>query len=163
MRMPIKLIPQEFIDLYDWALKVKNWYVYMEISRGMYGLPLSVIFGQQAAEKAPSEALISWSTTHSWDFLPWNSPSLVYASRRQFWHQVCRKRKRQPFIRGPQRIIRNGRRLDRRFIIWNHPWLTLWRTICRYRYAKLRPRAALYIQKTTTKTITAHAIRTKTN
>ena len=31
MRMPINLIPQEFIDLYDLAPKVKNGYVYMEI------------------------------------------------------------------------------------------------------------------------------------
>ena len=35
--MPIKLIPQEFIDLYDLEPKVKNGYVYMEIQRGMYG------------------------------------------------------------------------------------------------------------------------------
>ena len=39
MRIPIKLIPEEFIDLYDLAPKVKNGYIYMEISRGMYGLP----------------------------------------------------------------------------------------------------------------------------
>ena len=31
MRMPINLIPQEFIDLYDLAPKVKNGYVYIEI------------------------------------------------------------------------------------------------------------------------------------
>ena len=36
MRIPIKLIPQEFIDLYDLTPKVKNGYIYMEISRGMY-------------------------------------------------------------------------------------------------------------------------------
>ena len=31
MKMPINLIPQEFIDLYGLAAKVKNGYVYMEI------------------------------------------------------------------------------------------------------------------------------------
>ena len=31
MRMPIKLIPQEFIDMYDLTTKVKNGYVYIEI------------------------------------------------------------------------------------------------------------------------------------
>ena len=36
--MPISLIPQEFIDIYDLAPKVKNGYVYMEIRHGMYGL-----------------------------------------------------------------------------------------------------------------------------
>ena len=39
MRMPINLIPQEFIDLYDLGSKVKNGYVYIEIQRGMDGLP----------------------------------------------------------------------------------------------------------------------------
>ena len=39
MRMPIKLIPQEFIEMYDLTAKVKNGYVYIEIQKGMYGLP----------------------------------------------------------------------------------------------------------------------------
>ena len=37
--MPIKLIPQEFIDMYDLTSKVKNGFVYIEIQKGMYGLP----------------------------------------------------------------------------------------------------------------------------
>ena len=31
MRMPVKLIPQEFIDLYNLTPKVKNGYIYIEI------------------------------------------------------------------------------------------------------------------------------------
>ena len=38
MRIPINLIPQEFIELYDLAPKVKNEYLYIEIQQGMYGL-----------------------------------------------------------------------------------------------------------------------------
>ena len=41
MRMPIDLIPPEFIEAYGLADKVKNGYVYMEIQRRMYGLPQS--------------------------------------------------------------------------------------------------------------------------
>ena len=46
MKMRIDLIPPEFIELYDLAPKVKYdaqgiGYVYMEIRRGMYGLPQS--------------------------------------------------------------------------------------------------------------------------
>ena len=88
---------------------------------------------------------------------------MVYASSRQFWYQVSWWRKRQAFIRSPQRILRNGRGLDRKFILWNHPRLALQKTIRRYRNAKLRPQAAPHIWKTTTKTSTAHSIRTKTN
>ena len=47
MRMPIALIPEEFIKLYDLAGKVKNGYVYMEIQRGMHGLPQSGILANK--------------------------------------------------------------------------------------------------------------------
>ena len=55
MRIPIKLIPQEFIDFYDLAPKVKNGYIYMEISRGMYGLPQSGILANKLLEKRLSK------------------------------------------------------------------------------------------------------------
>ena len=41
MRIPIELIPQEFIDLYQIQDKTKNRFVYCEIIRGIYGLPES--------------------------------------------------------------------------------------------------------------------------
>ena len=47
MRMPINLIPQEFIDLYDLGSKVKNGCVYIEIQRGMCGLPQSGILANK--------------------------------------------------------------------------------------------------------------------
>ncbi len=39
MRMPIDIIPQEIIDQYDLLPLVHNGYVYIEIRKGMYGLP----------------------------------------------------------------------------------------------------------------------------
>ena len=48
----LMLIPQEFIDLYDLTPKVKNWYIYMEISRGMYGLPQSGILANKLLKNA---------------------------------------------------------------------------------------------------------------
>ena len=41
MRIPIDLIPQEFIDLYQLQKKIKNGFVYCEIISGMFGLPES--------------------------------------------------------------------------------------------------------------------------
>ena len=52
MRIPIKLIPNEFIDLYDLPPKVKNGYIYIEISRGMYGLPQSGIVAKKLMKNA---------------------------------------------------------------------------------------------------------------
>ena len=53
----MKLIPQAFIDLYDLTPKVKNGYIYMEISRDMYGLPQSGILANKMMKK-PSKKRI---------------------------------------------------------------------------------------------------------
>ena len=42
-----KLIPQEFIDLYNLTPKVKNGYIYIEIQKGMYGLPQAGILANK--------------------------------------------------------------------------------------------------------------------
>ena len=38
MKMPIKLIPKEFMTEYNLCKKEKEGFIYMEIMRGMYGL-----------------------------------------------------------------------------------------------------------------------------
>jgi hypothetical protein len=47
MRMSIKLIPQEFIDMYNLTAKVKNGYVYNKIQKGIYGLPQAGILAKK--------------------------------------------------------------------------------------------------------------------
>ena len=47
MRMAIRLIPQAIIDQYELIPKVLNGYVYMEILRGMYGLPQAGILANK--------------------------------------------------------------------------------------------------------------------
>ena len=61
MIMPIKLIPQEFIDRYDLTTKVKNGYVYIEIQKGVYGLPQAGIL----ANKLLKTDLRTTTTTRS--------------------------------------------------------------------------------------------------
>ena len=56
MCMPIKIIPQEIIDHYNLLPKVKNGFVYMEIRRGMYGLPQAGVL----ANKLLKERLIKY-------------------------------------------------------------------------------------------------------
>jgi hypothetical protein len=47
MRIPIKLIPQEIIDQYNLLSLVSDGHVYIEVQKGMYGLPQSVILANQ--------------------------------------------------------------------------------------------------------------------
>jgi hypothetical protein len=41
MKLTLSIIPQEIIDKYNLLEKEKNVYVYIQINKGMYGLPLA--------------------------------------------------------------------------------------------------------------------------
>jgi hypothetical protein len=41
MRIPLHMLPQQIINLYDLNDKIIDGYVYAEVRRGMYGLPQS--------------------------------------------------------------------------------------------------------------------------
>ena len=47
MRIPVSLIPEEFMIAYNLHNKTKNGYIYMEIRRGMYGLPQAGILANK--------------------------------------------------------------------------------------------------------------------
>ena len=51
MRIPIDLIPEEFIKKYNLLPLVKNGYVYTQIERGMYGLPQAGILANKLLKK----------------------------------------------------------------------------------------------------------------
>ena len=51
MKMPLALIPEEFQDAYDLKSKAKNGFVYMEINKGMYGLPQAGILANKLLKK----------------------------------------------------------------------------------------------------------------
>ena len=51
MRMPMELIPEKIIELYGLREKCKNGYVYMQIERGMYGLPQAGILANKLLRK----------------------------------------------------------------------------------------------------------------
>ena len=55
MRMPLKLIPQPFIDRYELQAKAKNGYVYIEIQEGMYGLPQAGILANKLLKQRLSD------------------------------------------------------------------------------------------------------------
>ena len=51
MRMPLSIIPENIIRQYNLCERSKNDYVYMEIIRGMYGLPQAGILANQLLRK----------------------------------------------------------------------------------------------------------------
>ena len=73
MKLKLSNLPEDFIKLYNLASKVdKNSFVYLEIRRGMYGLPQAGILAQQLLEKQlnnkgySQENLVPGLWTHSW-------------------------------------------------------------------------------------------------
>ena len=82
--MKIDRLPQEFIELYDLTSKVKydsrgNGYVYMEIHRGMHGLPQSGIL----SNKLLKERL----HTYGYQELP-HTPGLFNHDTRPVWFSL---------------------------------------------------------------------------
>ena len=51
MQMPLKLFPDDIIQHYNLQEKALNGYVYMEIRRGMYGLPQAGILANKLLRK----------------------------------------------------------------------------------------------------------------
>jgi hypothetical protein len=51
MKLPISLIPKEFQDVYNLHSKIHNGFIYMEIVKGMYGLPQAGILANKLLRK----------------------------------------------------------------------------------------------------------------
>ena len=51
MRMPIELIPEKIMKQYKLSEKIKNGYIYIQIERGMYGLPQAGILANKLLRK----------------------------------------------------------------------------------------------------------------
>jgi hypothetical protein len=58
MRIPTKLIPHEIIEQYNLLPLVSDGHVYIEVQKGMYGLPQAGILAKQLRVDSPSMAII---------------------------------------------------------------------------------------------------------
>jgi len=56
MCLPLKIIPKEIIDKYDLESKVEDGWVYVEIIKGMYGLPQAGLLGNRLLSKRLEKA-----------------------------------------------------------------------------------------------------------
>ena len=51
MKMPLDIFPQTTIDQYDLTRHARNGYVYLEVQKAIYGLPLAGILANQILRK----------------------------------------------------------------------------------------------------------------
>ena len=80
MKMPMRLIPDDIIEHYGLKEKALNGYAYMEICRGMYGLPQAGIL----ANKLLRERL-----AHYGYFEQPHTPGLWKHTSRPIWFNLC--------------------------------------------------------------------------
>ena len=80
MKMPINLIPDEVIEFYNLQPHIKNGFIYMEIRKGMYGLP-------QAGILANKPVLKAWLAPHGY-FEQQHTPGLFRHATRPIWFNL---------------------------------------------------------------------------
>ena len=91
MRMPLKLFPDDIVEHYNLKEKALNGYVYMEIRRGMYGLPQAGILGQQAPTKTTGPTRLLPGTTHTRPVEARLETRMVQSVCRRFRRQIYRR------------------------------------------------------------------------
>jgi hypothetical protein len=77
--MPIALLPADIIDHYNLRKKAIDGYVYMEIWKGIYGLPQAGIL-EQTTQK--------WLARHGY-FKQFHTPGLCKHVSRPIWFNLC--------------------------------------------------------------------------
>ena len=87
MKTPLSLFPQDIINHYRLNNKVLNGYVYMEICKGMYGLPQAGILANKLLKKCL--AIHSYyEKQHTPGLFKHNLTRLVQPCSRRLWYQV---------------------------------------------------------------------------
>ena len=77
MKIKVEFIPQEIQDEYDIADKIIDGYVYVEINKGMYGLPQAGILANRLLVKRLDSYGFRPNTAHTWIMATRKSPHPV--------------------------------------------------------------------------------------
>jgi hypothetical protein len=101
MKLALSLIPQEIIDQYGLAEKAKNGQVYIQINKGMYGLPQAGRLAKDLLVKRLAPR-ISPCPPHTWTLEARHPTSNIYPHCRRLWYQVRGKVACRPFTPGTE-------------------------------------------------------------
>ena len=124
MRIPIELIPQEIIDLYqlqknqEWVCILWNslWHVWTTRVRHP---------SQQITPKTARRTWIYRGIPHTWPFQALKQAHLVHINSRWLWSKIHWWRTRQTPNGCTQTLLQYGRGLEGTAILWDYPELEL--------------------------------------
>jgi hypothetical protein len=82
MEINLSSLPQETIDKYDLIELAQDGKVYIEIQKGMYGLPHSGILANNVVTAQSSQGWLPTDATHTWPLQTRYSPNIILVSSR---------------------------------------------------------------------------------
>lgn len=114
MRLKINDLPESIIEQYKLRDKVtKDGYMYVQINKGMYGLPQAGIIAQELLEKKTQCSRVSAKHNYTWFLEAWLPTNLICIICLQLRSEICWRRECQsPFTnieQNLQNFIRMGR------------------------------------------------------
>jgi hypothetical protein len=88
MRIPIKLIPHEIILQYNLIPMVSDCHIYIEVQKGIYGLPQAGIC-QPTPCASPSHPWLSPNNIYAGPLATFNSPNPIHPRGGRLWSAIC--------------------------------------------------------------------------
>jgi hypothetical protein len=90
MRLPIDLMPAEIIIQYNLLPLVHNRFVYVEMRKGMYGLPQAGMLANKLLKKrlAKHGYCPTKHQTHAWPLETRHTSCPLFVGCRQFWSKI---------------------------------------------------------------------------
>ncbi len=137
--IPIKLIPQSYIDEYDLQFRNKDGLVYMEFRKGVYWLTQAGILANQLLKKKLAKYSYYDVPHKSMETPLMTKP--IHIGCQRLWHQILEQKGCRAFIKRPKRPLQRGNQLDWWTLLWNHTWLNLQKQIHWYLHARIHQKA----------------------
>jgi hypothetical protein len=93
VHIPISMVPAEIMDEYNLHALVHNGYLYVEVPKGMYGLPQAGLLANVLLAKRLAKHGYS-PVPHTWPLDAQVAPTQIFLGRRRFRSNVCWSRTR---------------------------------------------------------------------
>jgi hypothetical protein len=120
MRVPLHMIPDSIMDSYKLHSKVRNGFVYIEVRRGMYGLP--------QAGKIANDQLVKFLAPHGYEPVAlthglWkhNKRPIVFTLVvDDFGVKYTKREDADNLIATLEKYLQSQHRLDWNQVLWSH-------------------------------------------
>jgi hypothetical protein len=146
MKIPLKLFPELTKKQYNLDTHARDGFVFLEIRRGVWGLPQAEILADKLLRKRlkPHGYYECVNTPGLWRHA--TRPITFSLIVNDFWNKICWEGACGSFNKMLERKIQTHQRLDRQLILWNHTQIGLQSENCVHFNAWLHQKSASEVQ-----------------